>query len=317
MHRTNKLSSLSLLSASCLLLTLSSVKAEFQDWTREKDSATISAEIIKYDTETGKLTLKLKNDKEVVIEKSVLIAEHQNRLEEYAKEMAKHAEEMAKKREAAKNGRMETFTPEGGGGHKIHIYYPAGYIKGDESNKKRPAAYVYSPGGHSKSLVNMMKPGADELGWVLIGVDCYRNKKDSETIKKENLAAQAEAKKQVSYDTTRVVFGGFSGGGSWAFISSSFLNTEAAGILSFGGWMGNHYDLKYSKKMAVAMINGDSDKNAQHYEEPDGDFLRKKTRAKIKVFHFQGGHKLPEPKTATEAMRWVHETKEFPEKSSY
>lgn len=86
---------------------------------------------------------------------------------------------------------------------------------------------------------------------------------------------------------------------------------RTAGILSSGGWMGNKYDQQYSKDMAVAMINGDKDKNAISFEQPDGDFLKKKASADLKLFHFPGGHVLAPSDVALEAARWVHLTQKF------
>ena len=291
-----------------LFFTISPLKAEVESWTRMADNVTISAELMSFDSSTNKVKLKLKNGKQAEIDASILIEPHRDRL-------AKRAEETAAKKLAAAKSRLESFVPENGGGHKIHVYKPAGYMEKDSSSLTRPIAFLYSAGGNSMSLVKRLKPVADELGWVLVGVDAYRNTKSLEDRYKERMKDTQIAfewvKKNLYFDAKKIVFGGMSGGGWWSYQSASDLTREAAGILSFGGWMGNMHDKKYSKKMAVAMINGDKDKNANSCIEKDEAFLKRKASAKIKVYHFPGGHVLAPSDVALEAARWIHETKGF------
>lgn len=279
------------------------VLAEFENWTRESDQATISAELVDYDPESGEVTLLLENRKEFTMPAGSLVAKNRERLDSYAE----------KKKEAAMP-RLQSFEIEGTP-HKVHVYKPAGYMDGAASSGSRPIAFLYSAGGNSMSIVNNLRKSSDELGWLLVGVDAYRNTNSLEEKYEERMEMTKAAYKWVSenltYDEEKIVFGGMSGGGWWSFQSAAELTGNAAGVLSFGGWMGRMYDKKYSRNMAVAIVNGDNDKNANTWAEKDADFLKKKFRATVKTFSFPGGHVMASEDVALQAARWIHETKEF------
>lgn len=81
------------------------------------------------------------------------------------------------------------------------------------------------------------------------------------------------------------------------------------GILAFGGWMGGaEYQKNYSfpKGMAVAMVNGDSDKGANGWIESDSKVL-KKEKCEVESFHFPGGHSMAPPDVIDEAIAWILE----------
>jgi predicted esterase len=283
---------------------------EMQNWTRDKDKKSISASLHSFDLDRDKVTLKLKEGKVVDIKVSDLVPDHISRLKDLDKEIKI-------KEEAASKPRLTSQILEDGGAYKIHVYKPAGYIDDSPSSRNRPIAFLYSPGGDSMSMVERLKLVSDELGWVIVGVDAYANTESLEDKYEERMkntkAAFEWAKNHISFDSKKIVFGGMSGGAWWSYQSASDLTKEAAGILAFGGWMGNMYDKKYSKKMAVAMVNGDMDKNAIHYEEKDGDFLKKRASCEVNTFHFPGGHVLAPSDVALEAARWIHQTMEFGE----
>lgn len=72
------------------------------------------------------------------------------------------------------------------------------------------------------------------------------------------------------------------------------------------------YDKRYSRRMAVALVNGDKDGPAIGYERPDGDVLRSRASAsEVRVFRFDGGHVLAPAETVTKAARWLHQRKQF------
>lgn len=292
------------------LLSSAAIMAETRGWVREADGRKIEAELISYDPETKQLSLAMAGGKKVVIDSSILSAEDQTYLTD-------HLTKRAAALESAKTGRMESFIPDNGGGHKVHIYKPPGYIDGDASNKDRPVAFLYSPGGSSQEVLDRLQPAADELGWLLVGVDAYKNTHSLEELYQERMdhskAAFEAVADRLVFDPQKIVFGGMSGGAWWSFQSAAELTREAAGILSFGGWMGNMHEKSYAKKMAVAQVNGNADANAINYEEIDSNFLRKRASAKVKVFRFEGGHVLAPAETALEAARWIH-TQKFTKK---
>ncbi|MGD9417403.1 MAG: hypothetical protein Q7R22_000570 [Verrucomicrobiota bacterium JB025] len=279
-----------------------------QDWTRAKDNNSISASLLSFDLDQDRVSLKLKNGKVVDIKASILIPAHIARLEQLDSENKA-------KQEAASKPRLSSHTPEGGGGFKVHVYKPAGYIDDSPSSKTRPIAILYTGSGRSITVVDRLKAASDELGWVLVGVDAYKNTSSLEDRYEERMEHTKTAfewiRNNISFDPNKMVFGGMSGGAWWSYQSASDLTKEAAAILAFGGWMGNMHDKKYSRKMAVAMVNGDKDKNALSYEEKDGDFLKRKASCTVKTFHFPGAHILAPSEVALEAARWIHTTKKF------
>jgi predicted esterase len=159
------------------------------------------------------------------------------------------------------------------------------------------------------------KLAADELGWVLIGVDAYRNSKSLEDGYEERMrhirAAFEAAKGRVMFDPKKIVFSGMSGGAWWSYQCASELTLEAAGIIACGGWMGRMYGKRYSPRMAVAVITGDKDTSALNFVEPDGKFLKSKASAKVREFSFEGGHVMPSKELFAEAARWIHGEKKF------
>jgi hypothetical protein len=83
-------------------------------------------------------------------------------------------------------------------------------------------------------------------------------------------------------------------------------DVKFAGILAFGGWMGGaeHQQQGYPKGMAVAMINGDKDKNANFWVEGDTKVL-KKYKWKVQYFSFPGGHAMAPPDVINKAIEWI------------
>lgn len=290
-----------------LLITSLSLRAEIEKWTRGADGVTISAELVNFDPATNKVTLKLQNGAEAVIDGAILVEDNQQRL-------ARHAKEVAAKREASKIGRLESVDVENGGGYKMHIYRPAGYIDGDNENKSRPVVFVYGPGENAMWILNLLKPGADELGWVMVGVDAYCNKRlraqQRVQVIKDSKAAYEDARKRVVFDGKKVVFGGFSGGAYWSYQSSLWLEKNTAGIVAIGGVMNSEHSNNYSKNMAVAIVNGVKDKENNDHIKPDTQCLEN-NKATVKLFTYNAGHTLPKPEIALAAMRWIHETKIF------
>lgn len=83
------------------------------------------------------------------------------------------------------------------------------------------------------------------------------------------------------------------------------------GIISCGGWLGgpDNSDQDYTDKMAVAMVNGDSDKAANSWVDKDTDVL-KDHKCKVKEFEFPGGHAVAPTEILLEAMKWIVEEQE-------
>lgn len=192
-----------------------------------------------------------------------------------------------------------------------HTYLPKSYAA---TGQAHPVCFIYAPYGESKAYVKWMQLIADELNWVLVGIDSYTNgRAHKDTIKQvvsDCRLITDTAFEKLNIDADKIVYSGFSGGGRWSYYSSHSVK-KAAGIISYGGWLSKEYHQKYPEEMAVAIVNGDQDSNARDWENKDMNFLVKTRKATAKQFHFPGAHTIAPPKLCLEAAKWVHELKGF------
>lgn len=171
---------------------------------------------------------------------------------------------------------LKSFYPVDDSRHKIHVYKPLKYAVEPASRCASPILFLFHPDGNSMRLLTRMKPIADELGWLIVGVDAYRNTKSLR-------------------DQYR----------------SRMNGTKAAAVISFGGWLGNMHNKSYAKKMLVAQVNGNDDRGALAYEKKDARYLSEQRRAHVKAFRFTGGHVIAPEKITLQATRWIHSEKNF------
>lgn len=281
------------------------LKAEERVWTRASDGKTIRAHFVSQDKDAGKVTLKLKNGKEVSLQVDVLVGADQ--------EWLKNLDEPENKEEEKPKTTGETVkhtTP----GAKVgtwEVYYPAGLASEDRA--KSPLCVLYSPNGRMDQLMKAMKPSADKLGWILVGVEAYSNnrvQKEYEATLRDSELVFKDISKKIPHDKKKVIFGGFSGGAWWSYVSTAEIHNKAAGVVAFGGWMSKQYNRNYARRLKVIIINGDKDPTCE-WEEPDGNFLRKKKRATVKVIHFPGKHVIAPADVTTEGVEWLHKEAGF------
>jgi predicted esterase len=210
---------------------------------------------------------------------------------------------------------LESFKPAEDDGHMIHVYKPLKYAAEPAKRPLSPILFLFQHNGNSISLLKRMKPIAEELGWLIVGVDAYRNTKSLQDQYRSRMkgtkAAYEWAMDNLVFDSEKIVFGGFSGGGWWAYQCTAEIDKTAAAVISLGGWMGNMHDKSYAKKMAVAQVNGSDDSGALAYENKDAHFMSARRRAQVKAFHFNGGHVVAPEEVLLEAARWIHSEKDF------
>ncbi len=289
------------------LLFLGICQAETRTWTRVSDGKTLEAEYVSQNTEEKTVTISA-NGKEFTLpadtfaETDASFLEQQAAAETERKKLEQPIGEAISESHSHPDAVVKTW----------HSYLPATYRPaGDPS----PVCFVYSAGGNARGVMDKITRVSDELGWVLIGIDTYKN----------NIAEKPEGKKrmiddskiivetaleQFNIDPDRVVFSGMSGGAWWSYHSTHAVYPKAKGVLAFGGWLYNEHDMPYPKDLAIAMVNGESDKGATSWEDRDSDALKRR-KADVKIFRFPGGHVVAPPDVALEAARWIHETKGF------
>ncbi len=199
------------------------------------------------------------------------------------------------------------------GKHKIryHVFAPANYQPGIPL----PMCIAFSPGGDGRGMVNNLRSSMAGVGWICVGVDKLRNGMERELeieMEDEVLPVILE---QIPH--SRLYYAGMSGGAMRCFQISGRRKETVTGILSYGGWLGGYgqhkLKLPYCKKMRVAFINGDSDKNANGWIATDSAILRKR-QCEIEVFQFPGGHVIAPAPITDKAIAWME--KELNEKET-
>lgn len=284
----------------CLLLMTLACAAEMRTWTNTADQK-ITAELVHYDKENGKVTIRKKNKKTYTLALSTLSENDQKWLEQWHQEQEKKkAEEEAKRAELNKNaGKTISMKSDGDLSTSYHVYYPKSF----DASKKHPLLILFSPGGGGKGMLNSVRQGCDALGWIAIGCDTFRNNGNEKEFFKRFASLLPHIEKNITHDPESLYMGGFSGGALRAYGYSAEFQRPWKGILAYGGWLGPQ-GVTTAKKMRVAIVNGDKDKNANHYIERDSGLLKKK-RCKVKHFSFPGGHSIAPPDATEKALRWI------------
>lgn len=191
-----------------------------------------------------------------------------------------------------------------------HVYVPTAFA----ATKPSPIIIAFSATGAGNGIMNQLKTSAEKAGWLIVGCDKLKNNMEKAGIKeKEAEAMEDEALNDIllslPHQPNRVYLAGMSGGAERAYQISARRKETFAGILAFGGWLGgpeNQGKLKYRRGMAVAMINGNKDKNAGSWIVSDTAALTHRS-CHVKTFSFPGGHVIAPPETIDQAIRWLEE----------
>ena len=252
-------------------LSFFSLQAESRKWTRESDSRVVVAGFVSADPEGDTIELLLRDNKTHTMRLSELSQADQDWVRLH---LAKQQAEVNERNEL--EAVEEKVTIAGATVDICNVRYPARVYPAERAECL--LCFVYDPNGRSHKLVPRLSETADELGWILVGVDAYSNKrsqKDFTAVLDDSRKAVTQILETVPHDSEKVIFSGFSGGAWWSFLNTAEIHNEAAGVLSLGGWMSNNYTRDYPRNLKVAMVNGDEDA-AVKYEAPDGEFLVRK-----------------------------------------
>lgn len=275
-------------------------KGETRTWTRDSDAKKVEADFISADLDNDKIELLLKSGKPYTMPLSSLSQNDQEWVKQFF-----HQKEEAEKTLLSIKAESEKLQIEGAKIATCHIRYPARITPAQREDCT--LCILYQPNGDSDRMVSHLSKTADELGWILVGVDAYSNKRvlaNMSQVLNDSRKAVDEILKTIPHDSEKVIFGGLSGGAWWSYLSTAEIHNDAAAVIAFGGWMSEQYNRDYPRGLKIAMVNGDKDP-ACDWEEPDGEFLQKKKKATVKVFHFPGGHTVAPSEVITEAGRWL------------
>lgn len=227
------------------------------------------------------------------------------RLSESDREWLANRREEAAAREkevASLRGTIKTYPAKEGQQVTFHVYYPTTY----SLDSPPPILFLFSASGRGRSILGSFQQGCETLGWVGVGCDTFRNGVDDSVLDPLFTELLPIVEKTIAHDPERFYSGGMSGGASRALHYTAKFDRPWKGVISCGGWLGREFELDYRKKMAVAWVNGDQDKNANSWIDKDTAALEKR-QCKTKVFTFPGGHIIGPPDVITDAMKWIDE----------
>ncbi len=280
-----------------ILLSSLSIKAETRSWSN-REGKTIQAELVNFDIEGKKVTLRLSNGKEVPLALDTLSDKDQAWLTERQRTLEDKADAVK-----AMAGKTVSYQSDGPEAVSYHVYYPTGY----QADAPPAMIIMFSPGGGGKAILGSVKEACEALGWIGVGCDAFKNNSDEAILDQKWKEVLPHIEKTVMHNKDLLYLGGMSGGALRAYDYSESSARPWKGILAFGGWMGGKQSLNCPPKMAVAIVNGDSDANANSVIPRDQGVLEKE-RCKVKTFSFKGGHVIAPPDVTLEAMQWLKKT---------
>jgi len=278
-------------------LLLAVIPASARQWT-DTQGRTIEADFLSYDPAAAKVKVRMANGNEPLLDLAKLsdadrtwVTDHVRAEEERIAELKKNA------------GKTVSMKSEGSEAVGYHVYYPTSF-----DPAKPPAMIImFSPGGGGKDILGSVRAACEELGWIGVGCDGFKNGVDDSVLdpKWEELLPAIE--KTVPHDPDLLYLGGLSGGALRSYDYAELTLRPWKGVLAFGGWLGRKQALGSPADMMIARVNGDNDKKANAWIETE-DPIFKKAKAKVKDFPFPGGHVIGPPAVVLEAMQWMKQS---------
>lgn len=273
---------------------LQSAYSEMRAWSA-RGGRPVQADLLAYDPVTKKVTLKLATGNQTVAAFDALSDADQAYLTERQRKID---ESVAAAK--ANAGKIVDYQSDGPEAASYHVYFPTSY------NPAAPAAMLimFSPGGSGKGILGSVKDACETLGWVGVGCDAFRNNADESGLDKKWREVLPHIEKTVPHNADLLYLGGMSGGALRAYDYSESTARPWKGVLAFGGWLAGKTTLHCAPKMAVAIVNGNSDKGANGNASLDEKVLRA-AHCTVKMFSFPGGHQVAPPPVVLEAMQWL------------
>jgi len=187
---------------------------------------------------------------------------------------------------------------------KYILYLP----KGIETTHTNPLVMALSPSADAQGMINLWKPIADKLKWIIFASKEFKNGIDMS----QSLASLSESLNEVfaqfPVDKSKIIVTGFSGGamGAHAF-AYAYPSTVSAIIVNTG--MINEYYLERKSnyprhKIAVFLASPTDFRYGEMKRDKEAlDSLGWTT----KWIEFQGGHALASLAVYFEAANWVND----------
>lgn len=268
------------------------------------DGKVITGELLNFDSVTNQMTLERSDGKIFTFNTNRLCSDdiayihdlERTRLEEQNK---------IEKAELDKAGTTIQYLTQGEHALNYYAYFPKSY----SAKSELPLLILFSPSGHVGEILANFQQAADKFSWILVGCDGFENGMDEALGKERFEEMLPDIEKTIKHDKNRLYMGGFSGGAWRAYHYTVYFDRPWNGIVACGGWLGGkeYYHLKYPRKMVIAIINGDHDKNANSWFVRDKEILEKR-RCKVKHFNFAGGHEPAPSDVLMKAIEWMEES---------
>ena len=285
-----------MLLALAVLLTSAAANDQMREWTLASGEKR-QAEIVSFDENSMRVTLRLPDETEVVMKEAELSAIDRAWILEWVER-----DEEARALLARTGGTLTEHVATGRFTTEYAVFRPAGAA----ADERLPMLILFHPGGNGRRTIYRYVESAAAVGLALVSVDHFRNTADDPVREAEMLERFKELlphiETTVIHDPERVFMGGASGGAWRAYHYSAQVPRPWAGILACGGWLGGrkYADLPYPP-LRVAMVNGDRDQGANGWIDRDAEVLRRRGGT-VSVHAFEGGHQIAPPSVQEKAL---------------
>lgn len=286
--------------ALCGLLHIAKANDQMRDWTLASGSKQ-QAEILAYNESKKLVTLRLPDQTKVQISEQDFSSIDRAWILQWVEQ-----DEEARAMLAKIGGTVTEHAGTGKFTTHYAVYHPP---VAAAAGSKLPMLILFHPGGDGRRNIYKYIESAAAVGISLVSLDYFRNTGNDPAKEAEMLECFTELLPQIEatvpHDEKRMFMGGMSGGAWRSYHYSAQVARPWAGVIAGGGWLGGkiYYHLPYPR-MRVAMVNGDKDKGANHFVDPDSARLQQ-AGSIISVHAFEGGHQVAPPSVQEKALRWL------------
>ena len=153
-------------------------------------------------------------------------------------------------------------------------------------------------------MVEALRPSAEKYGWVVIGCDTIQN--GSNPLDSYRFyEILMDVRNRIPHDRRETYLAGFSGGGMRAYGFTRTFWNEFAGVIAFGGWIGNYDDDDwFPSRLAIARLNGSNDTGAIYWGNIDSGYFLS-SGCSLRYYLSDGGHQIASPPYVDQAMSWL------------
>ena len=260
-----------------------------------------SAELVDYDESAGMVHLRINETDDLVDPASTLSLSDRAWLNE-VKDMNDEQNALLKKLGGSLSFHKSSEPLSTG----FYVYRPSK----TRPDQKLPMFILFEPSAKAQGYVTRFAETAEAVQCTIVCCDTFRNTKDNDVMEAEFLerfkALLPVIEITVSHDPKKLFMGGTSGGAWRAYHYAALISRPWAGIFANGGWLGGskYYNLPYPPNLRVSMVNGNQDRAASIYVEPDSNILTAHGDT-VEVLSFEGAHQIPPVSVQIKSFQWL------------